>query len=153
MAIHSAGILLYQRSCNGLSFFLVHPGGPYFRKKNKGWWGIPKGLPMEDEELEKAAIRELREETGITITGPLLPIGEIKQKGGKIIHAWAAEMGLPVGWELECNTFTLEWPPRSGKFTNFPEVDDARFFTEEEAMEYINPAQAEFINRLKASVL
>jgi predicted NUDIX family NTP pyrophosphohydrolase len=143
----SAGILLYRMDNSGPQFLLVHPGGPYFRKKDKGWWTIPKGIPEEGEKLENTAIREMKEETGIDVTG-LRPLGSIKQKGGKEVHAWAAtghwneEDGLPE------NTFEIEWPPRSGKKQAFPEIDKAEWMTYEKARDCINQAQIPLLDRL-----
>lgn len=130
----------------------MHPGGPFFRKKDKGWWSIPKGLADKDEQLEEAALREFGEETGFIPQGPLLPLGHIKQKGGKTVHAWAIEGNLPEDWQLKSNSFQLEWPPHSGKIQNFPEADEGRFFSEPDALEYILPSQAEFISRLKIMI-
>ncbi|MGB3183118.1 MAG: NUDIX domain-containing protein [Cyclobacteriaceae bacterium] len=143
----SAGILLYKIENSSYRFLLVHPGGPYFRKKDKGWWTIPKGEPEEGEELIETAKREMEEETGIVVSDPT-PLGSIKQKGGKTVHAWAAsgdwepEEGLPE------NTFEIEWPPRSGKKQAFPEVDKAAWFTLDEAKDHINKAQIELLIRL-----
>jgi predicted NUDIX family NTP pyrophosphohydrolase len=150
--MESAGILLFKRMENELYFFLVHPGGPFFRKKDKGWWSIPKGLPDEGEQMEEAALREFGEETGFIPQGPLLPLGHIKQKGGKTVHAWAIEGNFPVDWQLKSNSFQMEWPPHSGKIQNFPEADEGRFFSEPDALEYILPPQAEFIKRLKTMI-
>ncbi|MFA0962146.1 NUDIX domain-containing protein [Roseivirga sp. BDSF3-8] len=144
----SAGILLYRKKGKSIEFLLVHPGGPFFKNKDKGWWTIPKGEPEEDEKLQDTATRELKEETGIEVHDNLIPLGQIKQKGGKTVHAWAAggdwnpESGLPA------DTFEMEWPPRSGKKQSFPEVDQARWFTPEAPKEYINAAQTELIERL-----
>jgi predicted NUDIX family NTP pyrophosphohydrolase len=140
---------MFKREGSEVFYFLVHPGGPFFKNKDKGWWGIPKGLPDKDEPLKDAARREFAEETGFSPDVPLIPLGQIKQKGGKIVHAWAIESDFPNGWTLVSNTMKIEWPPRSGKYQSFPEIDQGRFFSEHEALEYILPSQAEFIHRLK----
>lgn len=145
----SAGILLFRINDRKLpEVFLTHPGGPLFTKKDKGWWMIPKGLPNAGETLEEAARREFYEETGLTASDKLIPLGEIKQKGGKIVHAWAAEGDLPENFELKCNTFKVQWPPKSGKWAEYPEIDKAQFFSLEEAAEYILPSQLPFLERL-----
>lgn len=129
-------------------FFLVHPGEPFFTNKDKGWWTIPKGLPEENEELSDAAKREFEEETGIKPKGEFIPLGSVKQKGGKTVHCWAFEGNLPEGWELKCNSFKIQWPPKSGKWQDCPEVDKAQFFNFDEALAHINVAQQLFITRL-----
>jgi predicted NUDIX family NTP pyrophosphohydrolase len=145
----SAGILLYKRSGRRLEVLLVHPGGPFFKNKDKGWWTIPKGEPAEGEELIDVARREFKEELGLDASAELIELGSVKQKGGKVVHAWAAEGDLPKDFELHCNTFKLEWPPKSGRFTDCPEIDKAQFFDLPTAREYINAAQVEFIERLE----
>lgn len=151
MPLTSAGILLYKRDENdGIKVFLVHPGGPYFTKKDKGWWGIPKGLPNENEDVLAAAKREFAEETGYLPQGEFISLGEVKLKSGKIVHAWAVEDDFPANWKLKCNTFKIEWPPKSGKYQSFPEIDQGRFFKLDEAKAYINEAQKAFLERLEA---
>ena len=151
-ARESAGILLFRRRERGVELFLVHPGGPFFRKKDEGAWSIPKGEPEEGEELRAAALRELDEETGLTPTGPLIDLGTIRQKGGKTVHAWAAEAPPSIELEVQSNTFEIEWPPRSGRRQSFPEVDRGEFFPPEEARKKLNPAQAELVDRLLDSL-
>ncbi|MGZ5244491.1 MAG: NUDIX domain-containing protein [Bacteroidia bacterium] len=147
----AAGILLYKWENDELKVFLVHPGGPFFKKKDKGWWGIPKGLPKnKEEELLVTAKREFAEETGFSLQGEFIPLDSAKMKSGKIVHAWAVENDLPENWELKCNTFETEWPPKSGKYQTFPEVDEGRFFGLKEAREYIGEAQIIFLDRLEA---
>ncbi len=136
------------RTQPSLQVFLVHPGGPFFKKKDKGWWTIPKGLPETGEDLLRAAQREFQEETGIPVSEPLLPLKSVKQKGGKIVHAWAFKGNWVEEDGLNCNMFMLEWPPNSGKMQSFAEVDKARWFSIEEATEYINAAQIKFLERL-----
>src|SRR5690349_2485033 len=125
MAAHiSAGLLMY-RKVPGLEFFLVHPGGPYFKNKTLGVWSIPKGLPENDEDLLITAQREFKEETGITPSPPFDPLGSIQQKAGKIVHAWSFSGSWDPTTGITCNTFSIEWPPRSGRFQEFPEQDQA----------------------------
>ena len=147
----SAGLLLYKRNNNVLLVFLVHPGGPFFAKKDAGAWSVPKGEIDEGEDALAAAKREFGEETGCRPEGDFIPLSPVTQKSGKIVHAWAVE-GDCDAQAVKSNTFTLEWPPKSGRMQEFPEVDKARWFTIDEAREKINPAQValmeELINRL-----
>jgi predicted NUDIX family NTP pyrophosphohydrolase len=145
----SAGLLMYTLKNEKLKIFLVHPGGPFFTNKDAGYWGIPKGLPEAGEELIDAAKREFEEETGIKPKGEFLPLGSVVQKSGKIVHAWAFGCENDDKLIIECNTFKMEWPPKSGKFREFPEIDKGEFFLEEEAKVKINSAQLSFIERLK----
>jgi predicted NUDIX family NTP pyrophosphohydrolase len=148
MASASAGMLMYRRTERGLEVLLAHPGGPYFVKKDLGGWTIPKGEPDPDEPIEAAAEREFTEETGLPVTGERLALGEIRQKGGKTVHAWAFAGEIPPGFVPTSNDFEMEWPPRSGKRARFPEIDKAEMFPLELARQKINPAQAEFLDRL-----
>jgi predicted NUDIX family NTP pyrophosphohydrolase len=150
MASASAGVLMYRRTDRGLEVLLAHPGGPFFVKKDAGGWTIPKGEPAPGEALEAAAAREFTEETGLPVTGPLASLGEVRQKGGKTVHAWAFEGDLPPGYVPASNAFRVEWPPRSGRLQRFPEVDRAEFFQVPEARAKINPAQRPLIDRLCA---
>lgn len=144
----SAGLLMYRRVVTGFEFLLVHPGGPFFVNKDAGAWSIPKGEPNEGEALIDAARREFREETGVEATpSALLPLGEIRQKGGKVVHAWAFEGNCDPG-RITCNSVRMEFPRGSGRWTDFPEVDRADFFDLGAAREKINAAQAEFLTRL-----
>lgn len=127
---------------------LVHPGGPFFEKKDEGAWSIPKGEAGPGEDLLTRAITEFEEELGIKPDGTFFALGSIKQKGGKTVHAWAWEGDLPPGFSLRSNSFEMEWPPRSDRRQSFPEVDRAEFFSVNEARHKINPAQAEFLDRL-----
>ena len=131
---------------------LAHPGGPFFRKKDDGVWTIPKGEVQPDEDFLARAQIEFEEETGTKPSGSFIPLGSIKQKGGKTVHGWAFQGDLPQLFELKCNTFAIEWPPRSGKMREFPEVDRAEFFSEEVARGKINAAQIPFLDRLRESV-
>lgn len=142
----SAGLLMYRRT-TGLEVLLVHPGGPFFRNKDAGAWTIPKGEIGPDEEPLAAAIREFTEETGLTPMPPFLPLPTIRQKGGKIVQAWAFEGDCDPA-AISSNTFEMEWPPRSGKRITVPEIDRAGFFDLETARIKINPAQVEFLDEL-----
>ena len=150
----SAGLLMMKPVNSGMLYLLVHPGGPYFRNKDLGCWSIPKGLVAAGEDLLQAAIREFQEETGIMPRAPFHPLGQIKQKGGKIVHAWAFELPAElVNWdpkELVSNSFELEWPPKSGKVRIFPEIDQAGWFDIELAGRKINAAQIPFLEKAKA---
>lgn len=148
MAVESSGILMYRFHNKTVEVFLVHPGGPFFANKDLGAWSIPKGLPEDGEDFQKAAKREFKEETGVQVKNSLLPLGSIRQKGGKVVHAWATAGDLPVGYEVRSNYFDLEWPPRSGRHQQFPEIDKGGFFSLEAARKLINPAQQEFLERL-----
>lgn len=145
--IKSAGILGFRKINNKLQFLLVHPGGPFFAKKDFGVWTIPKGLVEGEEDLLAAALREFKEEVGFTPLGQYLPLGHIKQKGGKTVYGFAVELDFAVE-NLLSNTFTIEWPPKSGKMNSFPEVDRAGWFNLAEAQDKINPAQVDFLLRL-----
>jgi predicted NUDIX family NTP pyrophosphohydrolase len=143
----SAGILLYRVCRDEVSVLLVHPGGPFFKNKDAGAWSIPKGEVAADEEPLDCARREFREEIGVDVAGPFKPLQPVKQKGGKIVQAWAVEGECDVA-NVVSNTFRLEWPPRSGRFAEFPEIDRAEFFDVATAKEKINPAQAALIDEL-----
>ena len=128
---------------------LAHPGGPFFARKDDGVWTIPKGEASPDEDLLKRAQIEFFEEVGISARGEWIALGSIKQKGGKTVHAWAFEGDLPDSFEPKSNTFEMEWPPRSGKFQTFPEVDLVQFFPEKIARRKIKRAQVAFLDRLR----
>lgn len=146
----SAGILMYRLTNGGVEVLLAHPGGPFFKNKDNTHWSIPKGEPDEDlgEDLLITAMREFKEETGITPLGNFIELGSITQKGGKEVFAWAVEGTLPEGFVHECNTFEMEWPPRSGKMMEFPEIDKIEFFTIDKAKEKIKAAQIPLLERL-----
>lgn len=148
----SAGLLMYRLREGALEVFLVHPGGPFFARKDAGAWTIPKGEPEPGESLEQTARREFEEETGLTPGEPLLPLDSIRQKGGKVVHAWAFAGDWTEEQGLRTNTFQLEWPPRSGHKREFPEVDRAAFFTLPAAREKINPAQIPFLEALEKAL-
>jgi predicted NUDIX family NTP pyrophosphohydrolase len=142
----SAGLLMYRIRDGQLEVFLAHPGGPYFKNKDDGAWTIPKGEPEPNEDLLEAAKREFEEETGIAPKGPFIPLTPVKQKGGKVVHAWAFE----GEWEgkIVSNTFSMEWPPGSGHQVEFPEIDRAEFFKVPEANRKVKAAQATLIDEL-----
>jgi predicted NUDIX family NTP pyrophosphohydrolase len=149
-AKRSAGILLYRFVADAPQVLLVHPGGPYWAKRDLGAWTIPKGEYEEGESARDCALRELEEELGSAPsldTGRLIDLGAVRQKSGKVVEAWAAEGDFDPA-ELRSNSFAIEWPPRSGKEREFPEVDRAEWFEPERAREKILPAQAELIERL-----
>ena len=146
----SAGLLLYRRR-GELEVFLVHPGGPFWAKKDAGAWSIPKGEIGEGEEPLQAAQREFLEETGFPIGGEFRPLEPLKQSGGKIVHAWAVEADCDPS-ELRSNLFSLEWPPKSGQTREFPEVDRGDWFTIPEAREKILKGQIGFIDQLVSLV-
>jgi predicted NUDIX family NTP pyrophosphohydrolase len=152
MPKHSAGLLMYRRSGGHLEVLLVHPGGPFWTKKDTGAWSIPKGEHDEGEEAFAAAAREFQEETGLVAHGPFLPLAQVKQQRGKIVQAWAFE-GDCQPESLKSSTFSLEWPPKSGRRQEFPEVDRADWFSLEEARRKIVPGQAPLLDELAAKVV
>jgi len=147
MQKQSAGILLYRIKNKVLEVLLVHPGGPYWKNKDAGSWTIPKGeFTDQDDPLEEAK-REFREELGFKFEGSVIKLSPIKQKGGKMVYAWASEGDIdPL--KIKSNMFEIEWPPKSGKNQKFPEVDKAEWFEVKEAMQKINQAQVPFIDEL-----
>jgi len=147
----SAGVLAVRERGGELEFFLVHPGGPFFRNKDAGAWSVPKGLIEPGEDPLEAAQRELVEETGFALPdGPWVALGFVRQKGGKTVHAWAVAADFDPD-ALDSETFELEWPPRSGETASFPEVDRAGWFSRELAGEKINAAQVELLDRAAAA--
>ncbi len=146
----SAGLLLYRAAASGLEVFLAHPGGPFFAKRDSGAWTIPKGAPNPGEALIDAAIREFAEEVGVAIGPPLLELGHIRQKSGKVVHAWASDSSLPADFRLKSNEFEIEWPRGSGKLRRFPEIDRAEFFPLHAAEQKLMLAQLPFLERLSA---
>lgn len=147
MARESAGLLLYRRSQKGLEVLLVHPGGPFWAKKDLGAWSIPKGEIEPGEDPLTAALREFREETGAEPQGEFRPLGSVRQPGGKVVHAWAVEADLdPSG--VRSGTFVLEWPPKSGLRRAFPEIDRAEWFSIAEARGKILKGQLPFLDVL-----
>jgi predicted NUDIX family NTP pyrophosphohydrolase len=145
----SAGILLYRMRDGGLEVLLAHPGGPFWARRDDGAWTIPKGLVAESEDLLAAAQREFTEETGVAPSGPFLALGAIRQKAGKVVHAWASEGDLDPATAVSNMTET-EWPRGSGRRVTFPEVDRWGWFTPNAARRKLIPAQAELVTRLEA---
>ncbi len=143
----SAGILLYRKKDSGLEVFLVHPGGPYWAKKDQGAWSIPKGEFEEGENLLAAARREFREETGVDVDGRFAALTPLKQPSGKVIYAWALAGDLDAA-AIKSNTFSMEWPPKSGRIQEFPEVDRGGWFGIQEAREKLLPGQRPFLDEL-----
>ncbi|HEV2769313.1 MAG TPA: NUDIX domain-containing protein [Solirubrobacteraceae bacterium] len=150
MGRRSAGILLHRAGADGArEVLLVHPGGPLWANKDLGAWSIPKGEHGDDEDPQACALREVEEETGVRLDPDgLVDLGEVRQRGGKTVRAWAKKGDLDVG-RLVSGTFAMEWPPRSGRRQEFPEVDRAAWFALDEARRRINPAQAAFLDRLE----
>jgi predicted NUDIX family NTP pyrophosphohydrolase len=144
----SAGLLVYRSKGTALEVLLVHPGGPMWAKRDNGAWSIPKGEYESDEDPLAAARREFTEELGVRPPdGPVQDLGEVRQKSGKVVHGWAVEGDLDVS-EITSNTVTVQWPPRSGKTLEIPEVDRAEWFGPELAREKVNPAQVALLDRL-----
>lgn len=147
MPKRSAGLLMYRRSADGFAVLLVHPGGPFWARKDVGAWSIPKGEYSPAEDPLAVARREFEEETGVRPRGEFRPLGDVVQPGGKRVSAWAVEGDLDPA-ALVSNTFELEWPPRSGRTARFPEVDRAEWFLPDAARERILSGQRPFIDRL-----
>jgi predicted NUDIX family NTP pyrophosphohydrolase len=148
----SAGILLFRLAAEAIEVLLVHPGGPYWRNKDLGAWSIPKGEVEDGEEPQACALRELGEELGTKFSispAELIGLGSVRQKAGKVVHCWAVERDFDPA-DLRSNTFTMVWPPRSGREREFPEVDRAEWFGPDDARGKIIPAQGVFLDRLKA---
>jgi predicted NUDIX family NTP pyrophosphohydrolase len=148
MAKQSAGLLVYRRRPTGIEVFLVHPGGPFWQKKDDGAWSIPKGEFAADEDPLAVAQREFLEETGQEIAGTFTALSPVKQRGGKIVHAWLVESDFDAS-TITSNTFTMEWPPRSGKQQEFPEVDRAAWFDLQSAALKINDGQRPLLAQLQ----
>ncbi|OAF17554.1 NUDIX domain-containing protein [Bradyrhizobium neotropicale] len=146
MPSKSAGIIAYRMRPD-IEVLLVHPGGPFWRNKDRGAWSIPKGEFADGEDAEATARREFAEELGLELMMPLIALGQIRQRGGKVVTAFAAEIDIDTR-NIRSNTFQIEWPPRSGKRQDFPEVDRAEFFALEEAGEKINESQRPLLARL-----
>ncbi|HYF36802.1 MAG TPA: NUDIX domain-containing protein [Prosthecobacter sp.] len=148
MAVISAGVLVFRRNQRDVEVLLVHPGGPFWARKDLGAWSIPKGVTGTNEELLAAAKREFEEETGMSCPGgAAIDLGEIKLASGKRVHAWAVEGDVPVD-QCRSNVFSQEWPPKSGRLKEFPEVDQWSYFCLAEARTKINSRQQAFIDRL-----
>jgi predicted NUDIX family NTP pyrophosphohydrolase len=152
VAKRSAGILLHRSGPDGVEVLLVHPGGPYWAKKDAGAWSIPKGEYEDGEDAFSAALREFEEETGSALSADdAVELGSIRQKGGKEVTAWGVAGDLDPA-SVHSNTFTMQWPPRSGREAEFPEVDRAEWFGAEAAREKLVPAQVALLERLLQSV-
>jgi predicted NUDIX family NTP pyrophosphohydrolase len=145
----SAGILMYRVAATAFEVLLVHPGGPFYRNKDDGAWSIPKGEHDAHENPLDVARREFEEETGYPVSGAFLALEPVKQKGGKVVSAWAVEGDCDAA-RIRSNTFEMEWPPRSGKRVTFPEVDRAGWFLPDEARAKLLPAQRAFVDQLCA---
>src|SRR5258705_5325126 len=143
----SAGILLYRLSANGPEVFLVHPGGPFWAKRDLGAWSVPKGEVDGDEDLLEAAKREFREETSAQVEGKFIELTPLRQPSGKVVHAWAVE-GDADAPSITSNTFSMEWPPHSGESREFPEVDRAEWFKLAEARDKLLPGQRPLFDEL-----
>ena len=147
----SAGLLMYRILDGKLQVLLAHPGGPFFKNKDDVAWSIPKGEVEAGEDLLETAKREFKEETGVTATGPFIALTPVKQKGGKVVHAWAFN-GDCDPTAIVSNNFKMEWPPRSGRQVEFPEIDRAGFFDVAAARRKINPGQVPLIEELEGVV-
>ena len=147
----SAGLILFRRNDRALEVFLAHPGGPFWKQRDDGAWTIPKGIVGPEEELLAAACREFQEETGIEPQAPYLALGSIRQKAGKVIHAWAWE-GDADPAKARSNMTQSEWPRGSGRFITYPEVDRCDWFDAETAKRKMNAAQAELVDRLEETL-
>jgi len=143
----SSGLLLFRRTNSQPEFFLVHPGGPFFARKDAGWWTVPKGEILENEQPLTAAVREFEEETGFKPSGNFIELNPITQKAGKKVFCWAVEFDVDAS-VFTSNTFEMEWPPKSGKEKSFPEVDKAGWFNYEAAARLINEMQISFLNEV-----
>lgn len=142
---------MYRRRGDEIRVLLVHPGGPYFRGKDLGAWSIPKGEVEPGEELLDAAVREFEEEIGLRPRGPFLPLTPIKQRGGKQVCAWYCQ-GTSDVVAANSGKFTIEWPPKSGRYAEFPEIDKAEYFPLELARQKVNPAQTSFLDELQRNL-
>jgi len=151
MAQISAGILLFRRRPTGMEVLLVHPGGPLWKNKDAGVWSVPKGLVEDGEELLAGACREFEEEIGFRPTGPFVPLTPVKLKSGKVVHAWGCEGDVDPA-AIRSNTFTMEWPPRSGQRAEFPEVDRGEWFTAEQAREKLSAQMMGVVEELARKV-
>lgn len=147
MPRQSAGLLLFRESRGAIEVLLVHPGGPFWARKDDGAWSIPKGEFDADEEPLAAARREFAEETGATVDGEFIELQPVRQPSGKIVHAWAVRADFDPA-QLRSNTFAMEWPPKSGQLREFPEVDRAAWFAVDEARAKIQPGQLPLLDQL-----
>ncbi|MCE5277114.1 MAG: NUDIX domain-containing protein [Planctomycetaceae bacterium] len=148
----SAGLIMFRLCGRDAEVLLVHPGGPLWKNRDVGGWSIPKGHVEPGEDFLAAAHREFTEETGLVAKGPFIPLSAVRERSGKMVHAWAFEGDCDVSTVVS-NTFTMEWPPRSGKFAKFPEIDRAAFFTLEEAREKLHAGLDELIDQIEKKIL
>ena len=144
----SAGILMYRHGDTGIEVLLVHPGGPFWRNRDLGAWSIPKGEVLEGENPEAVARREFAEELGVELTGPLQPLGQLRQRGGKTVIGYAAKGALDVA-NVRSNQVPIEWPPRTGRIIHIPEIDRAEWFDLPLARKKILASQQPFLDRLE----
>jgi predicted NUDIX family NTP pyrophosphohydrolase len=152
MPKHSAGLILFKREAGEVRVLLVHPGGPFWQKRDHGSWSIPKGEYAEDEDPRAVALREFEEETGLALaSGNFIPLGDVRQAGGKVVTAWALEGEIDAD-KIVSNTFEMIWPPKSGRRQTFPEIDRAGWFTLGEAGEKILDGQRPLLERLAAAI-
>ena len=152
MTVESAGLVLYRVRDGKTEVLLVHPGGPFWKRRDEGAWSIPKGEMGPGESRLDVARREFQEELGVPLPeGEVLPLGSVRQGGGKVVHAWAAPGDLDVS-RVSSGTFAIEWPPRSGRTQEFPEVDKAAWFDLDAARRMILAAQGAFLDRLEAQL-
>jgi len=151
MAKKSTGVLLYRFQNTVLEFFLVHPGGPFWTKKDEGAWTIPKGEFEDNEDPLDAAKREFEEETGVKISGKFIELKPVKQKSGKLVYAWAIEGDIDSS-KIKSNEFEMEWPPKSGKMKSFPEIDRAAWFNLKDAEQKMNAGQFSLIKELENKI-
>jgi len=152
MKKQSAGILLYRIKKQIIEFFLVHPGGPYFARKQQGYWTVPKGEFTTDEEPLTAAIREFSEETGVQLSGNFIALKPIVQKGGKKVYCWLLKETIDAA-QIKSNTFEIVWPPKSGRIQVFPEIDQAGWFSIEQAKIMINEKQVPLLEEARAFII
>ncbi|MCI0443604.1 NUDIX domain-containing protein [bacterium] len=152
MGKRAAGILLYRKEGSSIEVFLIHPGGPYWANKDEQSWSIPKGEFLDNEDPLTAAQREFQEETGFSLQGPFISIGSIKQSSGKVVQAWTAEGNLDAS-AIQSNSFRLEWPPRSGKYQDFPEADRGDWFSLAQARKKLLKVQLPFLENLERLLL
>mgnify|MGYP000057548150 CR=1 FL=1 len=148
----SGGLILYEKINEKIKFLIAHPGGPFFKNRDNGFWSIPKGEPEQDEKVFDAAVREFEEETGLIPNGPYINLGTILQKNDKLVYAWAFSGTWTDGTVPKCNEITLEYPKGSGKTWTFPEIDRAIMMTADQAKQKLCAEQAPFIDRLIKSL-
>jgi len=147
MATKSAGVLVFRKAASGVEIFLAHPGGPFWTKKDDGAWTIPKGEIDEGEDAQAAALREFKEETGVSLSGDMMTLGQFRQPSGKIVQAWALESDIDAA-AVASNDFEMEWPPKSGRMGRFPEIDRAAWFSPDEALVKITKGQRAIVEAL-----